>query len=96
MPTKKKPKLSQTLRITSGLFQMPWGDDPSLRYRMRMDYNEGDGIQTYISKKDGDWVLHSCPFPGKLPKKELNAFVGIFKRSVQGFDRKIKFKVEFI
>jgi len=95
MPPKKKSKAPQTLRIISGLCRMPW-DEAGLHYRMRMDYNEVDGIQTYISKQDGDWVLHSCPFPSKLPKKELDAFIRIFKRSVQGFNPRVKFKAELI
>ena len=63
-----------------------------MRCCMRLDYNASDGIQIFVSKKKDTWELHSTPFPGELPKKELDDFIGLWKRSIRKFSPKAKFK----
>jgi len=68
------------------------GDGGGLRCCMRLDYNMSHGIWLFIRKQGGEWTIHSHPFPGELPSAELKKFIALFKRSVQYFNPRAKFK----
>jgi len=70
---------------------LPYGEE-GLRISMRMDYNMSDGIRLFTSKEPNIWEVHSIPYPGKLPAKELAKFVAVFKRSVLQLSPDAKFK----
>ena len=64
-----------------------------LRCQMRIVYNENVGAAICIRKKGESWLVHSYPFPGLLPKAEVDKLFEVFKSSALKCDKRVKFKL---
>ena len=76
--------------LDTSLFKIRHGQD-SLTCKMRISYNIKDGATILICKKGESWLVHSVPFPGPLPKIEVDRLFEIFKNSALKCDKKVKF-----
>jgi len=78
--------------LDTSLFKVRYGQD-SLTCQMRMLYNIKNGAAIFIRKRGESWLVHSVPFPGPLPKTEVDRLFEIFKNSALKCDKRVKFSM---
>ena len=93
MPRQLKFSVDEEARyIETNVFRIRHSED-LLTCQMRLTYNTDNGAAMFIRKKGESWIPHSWPWPGQLPKSEVEKLFELFRNSALKCDPKVKFKL---
>lgn len=89
-----QPKFVPDLKpryLMTNFIKIKVGIDAPLTCQLRLVYNENVGAAICVRKRGESWLIHSHPFPGLLPKVEVDKLFETFKNSALKCDKRAKF-----